>query len=395
MEEKKIGVFVIGFILVTGGLVVLADMNSERQSPTDDEEAGSIGKPVARWTFDEGSGAVVHDVSGNGFHGTLHGGTWISGPLNGALALDGDDDYVEITQNTSAMRNRLAELGQGSISVWFRVNHIPTGHGIAPIFYYGAEEPCTNFFDAANQGLIIEAGHSPIHRGSQRLYFTIWANGCTYPSFCYDSWHPLSENEWYHFVAVVGENYNTGYLNGEEMVDRNYNFGTSSYSQFFENAVKHEALWMGRGYWDAVDDPTPLYTEGAIDDIRIYDQPLSSQEISDLYSERNDSENSPPDAPSITGPSSGKKGQEYIYTFAAADPDGDKVYYQVEWGGGCPGIEWRGPYPSGEPMTFSNTWQTVGIYVIRARAMDTTGEKSPWETLSVSMPKSFSVGSDN
>ncbi len=395
MEEKKIGVLVAVFILAGGGLVVLADMHADDQSAREDEAPGStggIGEPVAHWTFDEGAGSVAHDISGNGFHGTVHGGIWISGPLDGALGLDGIDDYVQITHNTSAMHARLAKLGQGSISAWFRVDHIPTGHGIAPIFYYGAEDPCTNFFDAANQGLIIEAGHSPIHRGSQRLYFTIWANGCTYPSFCYDSWHPLTEGEWYHFVAVVGEDYNTGYLNGEEMVDRNYNFGTSSYSQFFENAVKHEALWMGRGYWDARDDPTPLYTEGAIDDVRIYERALTSEEVADLYSQGNDSGNHPPAAPSIEGPSSGKIGEEYEYAFAAADPDGDDVYYSIEWGGQCPAVAWQGPYPSGETVTFSNTWQETGTHAIRARTMDTAGEKSQWETLSVSMPKSVHAG---
>jgi hypothetical protein len=72
-----------------------------------------------------------------------------------------------------------------------------------------------------------ELGHSPVHPASEFLYFTIWKNGCTVPSFCYDSNSEIPTGVWHHFVAVVGEDYNTGYLNGEEMTNRWYNFGNS------------------------------------------------------------------------------------------------------------------------------------------------------------------------
>jgi len=62
------------------------------------------------------------------------------------------------------------------------------------------------YFDAANSGLIIEVGHSPVHSGSERLYFTIWKNGCTYPSFCFDSNDAISTGQWHHIVVVVDEN---------------------------------------------------------------------------------------------------------------------------------------------------------------------------------------------
>ena len=43
---------------------------------------------VAHWTFDEGSGSVVADSSGNGLAGSLTGGTWTTaGRFGGALAL--------------------------------------------------------------------------------------------------------------------------------------------------------------------------------------------------------------------------------------------------------------------------------------------------------------------
>ena len=43
---------------------------------------------VAHWTFDEGSGSVVGDRSGNGLDGALTGGTWTAaGRFGGALEL--------------------------------------------------------------------------------------------------------------------------------------------------------------------------------------------------------------------------------------------------------------------------------------------------------------------
>jgi hypothetical protein len=51
---------------------------------------------VAHWNFNEGSGTVLHDVSGHGHDGTIHGATWVEGRDGKALQLDGVSNYVEI-----------------------------------------------------------------------------------------------------------------------------------------------------------------------------------------------------------------------------------------------------------------------------------------------------------
>ncbi|MDZ7774900.1 MAG: LamG-like jellyroll fold domain-containing protein [Bacteroidales bacterium] len=219
-------------------------------------------------------------LSGNENHGINFGAEVVEGKIGSALNFNGVGNYASLVADGEAPPQIISSLGKGSISIWFKVDHIPTDYGIAPMFYYGAEEMC-NFFDAANQGMIIELGHSPIFPGSEELFFTMWKNGCTYPSFCFDSNLPIPEGEWVHFVAVVGEDYNTGYLNGNEMTNRVYNFGTPNDSQFFEDAVVHEKMWLGRGYWDE----TVQYYDGMIDDIRIYDRPLTSQEVEELHSD--------------------------------------------------------------------------------------------------------------
>lgn len=233
---------------------------------------------VGYWSFDRMPGDTLFDASEHANHGTNFGGELVAGMQGMALSFDGKGSYARLSGQGEEPPPQLSELGKGSISVWFRVNHIPTDYGIAPVLYYGTREKCA-FFDAANKGLIIEVGHSPIHPGSERVYFTIWKNGCTYPSFCYDSRDAIPEKEWQHLVVVVGEDYNTGYLNGQELVNRRYNFGNAGYSQFFEDALAHERLWLGRGHWDE----TTQYLNGAIDELRIYNRPLSESEVEELY----------------------------------------------------------------------------------------------------------------
>jgi hypothetical protein len=54
-------------------------------------------RPAALWTFDEGSGTLASDSSGNGHAGTLNGPAWRSTQdSKKALEFDGKDDYVVI-----------------------------------------------------------------------------------------------------------------------------------------------------------------------------------------------------------------------------------------------------------------------------------------------------------
>ena len=51
---------------------------------------------VAHYAFDEGSGIVTKDLSGQANDGQLIGGvTWVQGPWGTAVELDGKDGYVD------------------------------------------------------------------------------------------------------------------------------------------------------------------------------------------------------------------------------------------------------------------------------------------------------------
>ena len=92
-----------------------------------------------------------------------------------------------------------------------------------------------------------------------------------------------------------------------------------------------------------------------------------------------------PEAPTITGETDGKTGVEYDYTVSTTDPNGDDVYYYVDWGDG-EFEDWFGPFASGEEIIVSHTWEKRGTYIIRVRAKDTDNLWGPWGELEVKMP---------
>ncbi len=100
--------------------------------------------------------------------------------------------------------------------------------------------------------------------------------------------------------------------------------------------------------------------------------------------------NDPPETPTIAGQTNGNIGEEYSYTFKTTDPDGDQVYYYIEWGDGDI-VEWDGPHDSNEEITLNNTWTKQGTYNIRAKAKDIYDFESNWETLTVTMPRTRTV----
>ena len=97
--------------------------------------------------------------------------------------------------------------------------------------------------------------------------------------------------------------------------------------------------------------------------------------------------NYPPDKPYIDGPTHGKAGEPYDYTFNATDPEGDDIWYLIGWGD-KEIIYIYGPYHSGEEITLSYTWMAKGTYVISCWARDIYDAVSDVATLEVTMPRS-------
>ena len=101
------------------------------------------------------------------------------------------------------------------------------------------------------------------------------------------------------------------------------------------------------------------------------------------------SENQPPSAPTIDGPSSGSAGESVSYTFTASDPDEDDVRYNIDWGDGE--SETTDYVSSGTGKTVSHVWTEQNTYTIKCRAEDSNGMIGPETQKPIEMPRSKTV----
>ena len=87
-----------------------------------------------------------------------------------------------------------------------------------------------------------------------------------------------------------------------------------------------------------------------------------------------------PERPIIEAPPTGKAERRTWIKISTTDPDGDQVFYYVDWGDGWPEPEWIGPYDSGKTVSLSHiyieesTWSED--YWINVNCKDINNEES-------------------
>lgn len=90
---------------------------------------------------------------------------------------------------------------------------------------------------------------------------------------------------------------------------------------------------FGDGGTSNQQNPTHEYSDGSYTStLTVTDDDRNSNKA---YAEVTVYENTAPNKPSLTGPSSEKPRTEYSYTFTATDPEGsygDKLSYCIDWG---------------------------------------------------------------
>ncbi len=94
----------------------------------------------------------------------------------------------------------------------------------------------------------------------------------------------------------------------------------------------------------------------------------------------------PPDAPIIDGPTSGKQGTYYNFTFNSVDPDGEDVYYYIKWGDNSE-EDWNGPHPSGVDFEIAHSFPFKKTFTIEAKAKDISDAESNWTYFDVEIPR--------
>ncbi|VVB61972.1 Thrombospondin type 3 repeat protein [uncultured archaeon] len=99
-------------------------------------------------------------------------------------------------------------------------------------------------------------------------------------------------------------------------------------------------------------------------------------------------ENSPPNEPMITGPSIGITENESSYKLKTTDPDGDQIYYSIDWGDNTSELN-LGPYNSGYEARVQHSWITTGRYIITVKSRDVYNAESDYASLTVRIHKNL------
>lgn len=223
---------------------------------------------------------IVYDLSGNELNGNVKGASGSDGVIGRGLSFDGYDDYVEVRNVGVTGLEYLGNLSEGTISLWFRLDSFPDAYSAYPVFYFG-DDQVNSLTYSDHSSMILEIGHSVTH--NRRIYFTISKDKSVY--YCFNSIEDLELHRWYHFVNVVDkEDYVHGtqeaYLNGQTML-YHFNYGNMRHPYFFDEVPSKNVCWIGRGFFRYETDLS--YLHGQVDELRIYDRPLSQLEVEQLY----------------------------------------------------------------------------------------------------------------
>ena len=147
--------------------------------------------PVGYWNFEENTGTVAKDKSGNNNTGTLGTGnsapTWSSGKYGSSLNFNGTSQFVSITSLSAAIQ------AYGTFEIWFKPNDCSAANqSIFSQRYTGWH----------GRGIVINSNTiSGWSRNSSGTWQSVNLGSCV-------------NNQWYHAVLTQEGNIIKGYLNG-------------------------------------------------------------------------------------------------------------------------------------------------------------------------------------
>ncbi len=198
--------------------------------------AGSA--PVAAYSFDDGAGTIAGDASGNGRQGTIAGASWTTGKFGSALSFDGAGDRVDLPD-----LGRFYKLGF-TFEAWVNKSTAKSDVGIVGTWNAGQ-----------NGGPMLWVDHILNH-----YYLTLNSGSFNYVDF---GQGPLV-GQWQHIAATYDGATARVYVNGTQVA-----------SQAFTANVGDSGNWRIGAY-----GPTPTgFFEGLIDEVRIYDRPLTAAQV--------------------------------------------------------------------------------------------------------------------
>ena len=221
-------------------LIETDELDNEVQTTID------VGKLMAGYALNEGSGPTAGDVSGEGNNGTLAGATWTpSGKNGGALSFNGSSGYVDLDNPVD-----LQLTGSMTLSAWVNASSSPADDG----------QIVSKSTDS--QGWQLKS--SP-DTGPQRFAVAISGVGGRAQR---NSLTVRSLNTWYHVAGVYDAAARTLHIYVNGVLDDGLLTGTVPPAQT-DAAVDANLGRRTGGY----------YFAGRIDDVRIYNRALTGPEI--------------------------------------------------------------------------------------------------------------------
>jgi len=207
---------------------------------------------VGWWELDEGSGTTANDSSGSGNTGTLTDGPiWTNGVAGFALKFDGTNDYVNVAHASS-----IDMTGPFTVSTFARFDSLSSPNGWeAGLVAKGATETEWARYALAFSG----------NDGSIFLY-----SGDGYSPQSITSTQKVVVARWYHLVGLLrgtGANQAEIWIDGVKTGEGTLNYPSSHSGD----------LYIGR--WRAPD----FNFNGRLDDVRLYDYAISSNDVAALY----------------------------------------------------------------------------------------------------------------
>lgn len=211
------------------------------ETPSEPTPTSSFpGSLLGWWKFDEGSGTVAADASGNGNDGTIFGATWISSPDGSALSFNGAGQYVDCGYSEA-----LRPINNLTIEMWIKPGDSQT--------------QWTNILGCHQnwQGYVVEQDSNNLNS----YYFAYNGDGTESHWQGIDITTQLQAGVWQHFVVQKEGNiirhYLDGVLTAEGTVDPSYE--TIYYKP-------NEPFYIGIGW--RLD--SNRYFNGEIDEVRIW-----------------------------------------------------------------------------------------------------------------------------
>ena len=199
----------------------------------------------------------ANDTSGNGNDGVVVGAVPATdrfGNTNGCYSFNGNSQYIHAPADKMP-------TGPRTISLWFNANEVD----IRPQFLgYGGGACGSSFFMGLNSGAVGAPGFVV---SSHCLAYTLNVPYTTPPTNAWDQWTVVMDN--------VGM---TFYLNGQSIG-----------SQTGTTATTVAGTQLGLGVISSPGGAVPYtdanvgYLDGYLDDVRIYNRALSTNEVAQLY----------------------------------------------------------------------------------------------------------------